>query len=314
MSEYFEGKSVLLTGAAGFVGSHLSDRLIHDGARVLAVDNFAFSRPDWSDGKAPPGLTWKKLDIRNAEEVRGAFEQAKPDVVFHLAAVANPRTCKQDFPTAFDVNIVGTQNLFRFAPAEARFLFMSSAAVYGPPEYLPIDEAHPRRGSDPYSVTKIVGEDLATSYAKNYGRNVVIVRNFNSFGVGQTGDYIVPQLVRQAITDKKIELWDPSTVRDLMYIEDTVDALTAVAASPDRSIVNVGSGRGLAVGELAKLIAERVGPGVEIVDLHKKVIGSPALVANNERLRALGWNERVGLELGVDRTISWTRAALAAAH
>jgi UDP-glucose 4-epimerase len=314
MSEYFEGKSVLLTGAAGFVGSHLSDRLIRAGSRVLAVDNLAFSRPDWSDGKAPAGLTWKKLDIRNAEEVRAAFELAKPDVVFHLAAVANPRTCKQDFPTAFDVNIVGTQNMFRFAPAEARFLFMSSAAVYGPPEYLPIDEAHPRRGNDPYSVTKIIGEDLATSYAKNYGRNVVIVRNFNSFGVGQTGDYIVPQLVRQAITDKKIELWDPSTVRDLMYIEDTVDALTSVAASPDRSVVNVGSGRGLAVGELAKLIAERVGPGVEIVDLHKKVIGSPALVANNERLRALGWNERVGLELGVDRTISWTRSALAVAH
>jgi UDP-glucose 4-epimerase len=314
MSGFYEGKSVLVTGAAGFVGSHLCDRLVQSGARILAVDNFTFSRPDRSEVTSPQGLSWKRIDIRSSEEVKAAFDESKPDVVFHLAAVANPRTCKQDFPTAFEVNVVGTQNMFRFAPPEARFLFMSSAAVYGPPEYLPIDEAHPRRGSDPYSVTKIIGEDLAACYAKNYGRSVVVVRNFNSFGVGQTGDYIVPQLVRQAISDKKIELWDPTTVRDLMYIEDTVDALLAVVASPDRSIINVGSGRGLAVGELAKIIAERVGPAVEIVDLHKKVIGSPALVANNERLRTLGWAERVGLELGVDRTISWTRSTLATAH
>jgi nucleoside-diphosphate-sugar epimerase len=314
MGAYYVGKTVLITGAAGFLGSHLSERLTGEGAKVVGIDNLSFARPDQpaasSEGAVKRDL--RNADLRDANGLRALMEELNPNVVFHLAAVANPRTCKQDFPLAFDVNVVGTQNVLRFAPSAARILFMSSAAVYGPPEYLPIDEKHPRKGADPYSVTKIIGEDLIGSYVQNYGRDIVTVRNFNSFGVGQTGDYIVPQLIRQALTEKKIELWDPSTVRDLMYIDNTIDALLLIAASGSKATVNVGAGRGITVGELANTVAARLGGGITVLDLKKKVIGSPALVSNNDRLRSLGWSERVSFEDGVERTIAWTRTQLRA--
>ena len=314
MTARFDGKTAFITGAAGFLGSHLTTRLLHDGASVVGVDNLSFARPDWSTTGAEGGkASLQNVDLRNGEALRSAIAAAHPDIVFHLAAVANPRTCKQDFPLAFDVNVLGTQNVFRHAPPTARVVFMSSAAVYGAPDRLPIDESHPRKGSDPYSITKIMGEDLAGVYRQSYDRNIVIVRNFNTFGVGQTGDYIVPQLIRQAITEHKIEVWDPSTVRDLMFIDDTIEALLTVAAHTDRSVVNVGAGRAVTVGELAASIAQRVGGEIPVIDLKKKVLGSPALVSDNSRLRALGWSERVGLDGGIDRTISWTRTQLAPA-
>ncbi len=309
----FSGKRVLITGAAGFLGSHLCLRLSKAGASVTGADNLSVARPDWASLASQNGFETVPLDIRHGEEVRRGMAERSPEVVFHLAAVANPRACKQDFPLAFDVNVVGLENILRHAPATSRVVFMSSAAVYGAPERLPIDEGHPRKGSDPYSVTKIIGEDLAGSYKRNYGRSVAIVRNFNTFGVGQAGDYIVPQLIRQALTEGRMELWDPSTVRDLMYIDDTIDALVQVAASEDAGPINLGTGRGTTVGDLAAMIGRKVGGSLPIVDLKKKVVGSPALVSDNGRLQRLGWSERVGFEQGVDRTITWSRAQLAGA-
>ncbi|HXQ48204.1 MAG TPA: NAD-dependent epimerase/dehydratase family protein [Thermoplasmata archaeon] len=303
----FSGRTVLVTGAAGFLGSALGPRLVAEGAHVVAADNFSFARPD-----QPGGTEIRNLDIREVAQVEGLLKETQADVVIHLAAVANPRTCKQDFPLAYDVNVGGTQNLLRYLPAKSRFVFMSSAAVYGEPLYLPLDENHPRRGSDPYSVTKIIGEDLCQNYVGNYQRSVVIARNFNAFGVGQTGDYIVPQLIRQALVEGKIELWDSRTIRDLTYVANTVDALIAIAASDKTGVFNIGSGRGMSVGELAHLIGRRLGD-VPVVDLKKKVLGSPVLVSNNSRLRELGWTESVAFEEGVDRTIEWMRRMVAAA-
>jgi nucleoside-diphosphate-sugar epimerase len=312
---YFSGRRTLVTGGAGFLGSHLTRRLIQEGAAVTLLDNFSGSRPDTSRNPEGGGVREISVDLRSTKGVHGVLEAVRPEIIFHFAALANPRTCEQNFPLAFEVNVVGTQNLFQFSPPDARILFMSSASVYGTPERLPLDEGHPRRGTDPYSVTKIMGEDLATAYIQNYARDVVIVRNFNTFGVGQTGDYIVPQLIRQALVDRQIELWDARTVRDLMYVDDTIEALLAVVASGERTVFNVGTGRGTVVGDLARMIGERAGGGVPIVDLKKKLASSPALVSDSTRLRALGWSEKVSFEQGIDRTIAWTRQMLGtAAH
>ncbi len=306
MAGLLAGRTVLVTGAAGFLGTTLHPRLVAEGARVIAVDNLSFARPDRAGG---PEI--RPVDIRDPKAVEALYTETRPDLVLHLAAVANPRTCKQDFPLAFEVNVGGTQNLLRHAPPAARFFFMSSAAVYGEPLYLPLDEAHPRRGKDPYTVTKIIGEDLCQNYVENYQRSVVVARNFNTFGAGQTGDYIVPQLIRQALTEHRIELWDPRTVRDLTYVDNTVDAIVRLAASDRTGVFNIGSGRGVSVGDLAQLVSRKLGD-VPIVDLKKRALGSPLLISSNQRLRDLGWSETVGFEEGVDRTIAWMRGLLAA--
>ena len=311
MASEFAGKRVLVTGAAGFLGSHLVARLTGEGASVVGIDNFSFARPDLD--RTAGGFTPVAADLRRVDELKAVIDAAPPDVVFHLAAVANPRQCKQDFPLAYDVNVGGTQNLLRTLPASARVVFMSSAAVYGEPVQLPIEEGHPRNGGDPYSVTKIIGEDLCALYNRHYGRRIAIVRNFNSFGVGQVGDYIVPQLIRQGLTEHKIEIWDSRTIRDFLYVDNAIDALVSIAAHDDNGPVNIGSGRGTSIGELAQTIAERFGAGLEVVDLKKKVLGSPALVSSNGRLRALGWEERVPFADGIDRTIRWTRDQIARA-
>lgn len=309
MNASLRGKRVLITGAAGFIGSHLVARLTADGATVVGIDNFSFSRPDIAS--AGGDFRSATVDLRRFDDLKAIVESSAPDVIFHLAAVANPRQCKQDFPLAFDVNVLGTQNLLRVAPSGARVVFMSSAAVYGEPVKLPIDEGQPRQGNDPYSITKIMGEDLCTLYNKHYNRQIAIVRNFNSFGVGQTGDYIIPQLIRQGLTERKIEIWDSRTVRDFLYIDNAVDALVSIAAHSENGPINIGSGRGTSIGELAQAIADKFGGGMSVVDLKKKVLGSPALVSSNDRLRALGWSERVSFEDGIDRTIRWTERLVA---
>lgn len=298
------GKKVLITGAAGFIGSHLSTRLLADGASVVGIDNFSFARPDRASAESD--FTAATADLRKIDELRAIINANPPEVIFHLAAIANPRQCKQDLPLAFDVNVSGTHNLLRVAPPSARIIFMSSAAVYGEPQHLPIDEAHPRQGSDPYSITKIIGEDLCAVYNRHYDRQIAIVRNFNSFGVGQAGDYIIPQMIRQGLTEKKIEIWDSRTVRDFLYIDNAVDALISIAGQADNGPINIGSGRGTSIGDLAQTIADRFGGGMPVVDLKKKVLGSPALVSSNDRLRSLGWTERVSFADGIDRTIRWT--------
>ena len=307
------GRSVLVTGAAGFLGSHLCHRLFEAGARVTAADNLAFARPDAALPADGPGFHSVSVDLRDEAALRQLVDAAAPETVFHLAAIANPRTCKQDFGLAFDVNVRATHQLLGALPPKARVVFMSSAAVYGEPLYVPIDEAHPRRGSDPYSVTKILGEALCENQRANYGRSIVIVRNFNTFGVGQTGDYILPTLIRQGLTDRKIEIWNGTPIRDLTFVDNTIDALLAVGASDVPGPINLGSGRGLQIGELARTIAATLGDGIPVVDLGKSVIGSPVLVANNQRLRDLGWSERISFAEGIRRTIDWTRQRLAAA-
>jgi UDP-glucose 4-epimerase len=296
----FKDKNILVTGFAGFLGSCLCDRLRNEGATITGVDDFSFGKKK----NINDNITVKEIDITSKEQVQNLFEDEKFDIVFHLAAVANPRTCKENFDLAFNVNVIGTKNVLTFSKNCDKVVFMSSASVYGEPLRIPIDEEHPTNGTDPYSITKIIGERLCLNFIKNYNRNITVVRNFNTFGIGQSTDYIVPTLITQAIKDKKIEIWNSNPIRDLSYLDDTVSALITLAKNGQSDIYNIGSGKGIRIGELVETIKNHFN-NVQIIDLQKPVIGSPKLVADNSKLKSLGWSEQVGFEKGLALTIEW---------
>jgi dTDP-glucose 4,6-dehydratase len=183
---------------------------------------------------------------------------------------------------------------------------LSSASVYGDPDYVPIDEGHPLKGKDPYSITKILGEWLCKHYFENAGVPVTVVRNFNTFGPRQSRAYLIPTLISQALLDKKIEIWNADPIRDYNYVSNTVEALLAIADT-DRTVgqtINLGMGRGIRAGDLADRIAEMF--QVPVVNLRKSVTGSAKLVCDNTLLKELtGWTPEVSLEEGLAETISY---------
>jgi nucleoside-diphosphate-sugar epimerase len=298
-------KSILVTGCAGFLGQHLCSKLIELGGIVKGIDNVLPT----AKNDSIEVLTYAKCDISDRSQVENAFCQESYDLVFHLAAIASPRTCKNNFDLAYDVNVNGTKNVISTCRQSTRVVFMSSASVYGEPIKLPIAEDHPLNGSDPYSITKIIGEHLCHNYVNNYGHNIAIARNFNAFGIGQTTEYIVPTLITQALRNGKIEIWNSDPVRDLLYVDDTIDGLITIANCTKNDVYNIGSGKGTKIGTLAESIRNNIDRRIEIVDLHKDVVGSKKLVSDNSKLKMLGWDQQIELNSGLSRTIDWFRLA-----
>jgi nucleoside-diphosphate-sugar epimerase len=307
MSEFYRGRTVLVTGAAGFLGSHLVDRLLSLGARVVGVDA-APAPPAWTEGTGGTGaLRFDQLDIADPVRLGSVVREERPDVLFHLAAIASPRACARDFGRAFAVNVEGTQRVLDASSEVAHLVFLSSAAVYGAPVSLPMTEEHPLGGRDPYAITKIMAELLVENSVANYGRRCSIVRNFNAFGPRQPTEYVIPSVIRQALATGRVEIWSGTPVRDLMFVDNTEEAILTIGAQAHGGTYNVGSGRGVRMGDLAQLIADRIGPDVPVADLGKTVTGSPALVADVGRLKELGWTETVPFEVGLSRTVEWYR-------
>jgi len=300
-----EGKTVCVTGAAGFLGRHLCPRLVQRGARVIAVDHFAIGEPE-SLAPLAGQVEVVRCDIRDPEGIREVVSRSQ--VVYHLAAQANPRTCRQDFARAFDVNVNGLANVLRCSQHCERVIFLSSIMVYGEPRYLPIDEQHPLDGHDPYSISKIICEQLLTLAWHIDRIPLTVVRNSNTFGPGQGTDYLIPTLILQGLTRGEIEIWDPRTIRDFLYVDDTVEALVRLAEAEAAAgeVVNLGSGQGIAAGELADIVSSIL--GVPWTDARKPAPVSSKLIANTTKLRALtGWSPRVSLEDGLRRTIEYYR-------
>jgi nucleoside-diphosphate-sugar epimerase len=305
------GANVLVTGCSGFIGSNLCTRLLSEfGCCVVGIDSITpkftkdGARESLSSGNKP--FSFKQLDISNGMEVEDVFNQNEFDFIFHLAALANPRACKQDFGLAFHVNVVGTKNILERSDKASRLVFMSSAAVYGNPLTLPISEMHPRNGNDPYSISKIMGEDLCLCFFNNYDHDICIARNFNTFGDGQIGDYIIPTLIKQAVTERKIEIWNSKPIRDFMYIDDAVNALVTIARQGGAGeVYNIGTGKGTTIGSLATTMRNMVDQKMNVNDMEKQVLGSSELVADSRKLASLGWKPKVQFEDGLRRTIDW---------
>lgn len=301
----WQNSRVVVTGGGGFLGRHLCEALLAKGALVTVIDDFSFST---ADGSMSDSKKFEIIHHRLGDPNYVLAPNLEWDMLFHLAAVADPRKCRDDFDLAFQANVVGTKDVLANWSGDGRIIFLSTASVYGEPEYLPIDENHPLNGDDPYAVTKLLGEQICKHYRENSNVPITVVRNFNTFGPGQSRSYLIPTLIYQALTDNAIELWNPNPVRDFAYIDNTIDALLSVAETEncEGMTVNIGGGEGIKIGELADRIGDMF--GVPVVDLKRDVTGSGNLVCDNSKLRKVtGWEPRITIDEGLELTINYWR-------
>lgn len=315
----WNGKRVLVTGAGGFIGSHLAERLVELGARVRALVHYnALGTWGWLDSsplrdemEIVPGDICDRDSVGRA--VRGV------EIVFHLAAlIAIPYSYHA--PASYvRTNIEGTLNVLQAAREQGveRVVHTSTSEVYGTARYVPIDESHPLQGQSPYSASKIGADKLAEAFHLSFGLPVVTLRPFNTFGPRQSARAVIPTIITQALTGPEIRLGNLSPTRDLNFVLDTVEGFVRAAASPEAvgRTVNIGTGREISIGELAHLILELMGKELPIVCEEERVRpeGSEVerLCADNRLARELlGWQPRYTLEEGLRRTIAWMEAHL----
>ena len=303
-----EGKTICVTGAAGFLGSYLCRALIPRCGKVIALDDFSVGQRERLEEIASD-VEIVMVDIRDKENLKEPIQ--KSQIVYALAAIANPRACQRDFSRTFDVNILGTANVLSLCSNVERVIFPSSIMVYGEPKYLPIDDRHTIDARDPYSISKIMCEHLLKVYNYLNGVPFTIVRNSNVFGPGQDRDYLIPTLILDGLTRGKIEIWDPRLIRDFLYIDNCIDALIKVVESESTigEVMNLGSGQGIATGELADMVCKYL--HTTWVDVKKPSPVSSKLISDITKIKALtSWEPKVSLEEGLRRTIEYYKSVV----
>lgn len=296
--------TVLITGGAGFIGSHLAERLVGKN-EVVVLDSFqSGSRKNLQH--ITEGVRIVRGDIRDRvgmDEVVG-----ESDTVFHLAANASVPSSVQNPRYDFETNALGTLNVLeavRKSDVE-HVIYASSAAVYGEPEYLPIDEKHRTQPVSPYGVSKLAGEHIGRVYKEVYGINFSAVRIFNTYGPRQPR-YVMYDLLRKLKQDSsQLEvLGTGEQLRDYCYVTDTVDALIRVALKGE-GVYNVSGGVPASVQEVAEIIVSRVSPEARIVYTGASWKGDvQALTADIGKIRTLGFEPRISLDVGIQELITW---------
>jgi UDP-glucose 4-epimerase len=303
----------VITGAQGFLGKKVVLKLLALKHEVWAIDLFPNGIPtEFIEATRELGghLETIQLDICDKDELKRV---PTPDYVIHLAAIANPRLCNANFDLAFNVNVGGLRNTLDAFGGCKKFIFASSVTVYGDQQYFPLKEDHPVNPRDNYSYLKLVGEYLCRMFNYSYGTPYLIIRLANSYGPGQGEDYLIPSLIRQALQNRVIELWDPRPIRDFIYVDDTVDAIVTVALSQNlvNDIVNIGSGKGTSTIELANLIAEIT--NAEVRDVHKRQDVPLRLVPDITKITSLTeWKPKVNLKSGLYKTITYLKRTMGA--
>ena len=311
---------VVVTGAGGFIGSHLVQRLLDLGADVTAFIRYNSQNDDGflaAIGDRPIRIV--RGDVTDVEALRRAFVGS--DVVFHLAALVGVPYSFIHANQVFQVNTMGTVNVLTAARDNSlsKVVITSTSEVYGSARYVPIDEAHPKQPQSPYAASKIAADAIALSFYHAYGLPVAIVRPFNTFGPRQSDRAIIPTVIAQALSKDEIRIGNPHPTRDFTFVTDTAEGFIKAAES-DKAIgqeINLGSGAEISVAALAETIAAMVGRQVPVRVDEKRVRSRQAevtrLLANNSRARELiGWQPVVGLEEGLRRTIEWVRENSAA--
>jgi dTDP-glucose 4,6-dehydratase len=313
----YQNKNVLITGAGGFIGSHLAERLVREGAKVTALVHYnALGSNGWLDSS--PFKKEMKIvagDICDPGFMHSIIEGQ--EIVFHLAAlIAIPYSYVA--PESYvRTNVVGTLNVLQAARrcGVERVLHTSTSEVYGTALYVPIDEKHPLQGQSPYSASKIGADKMAESFYLSFDTPVVTVRPFNTFGPRQSARAVIPTILSQILTKGEVKLGSLTPTRDLNYVDNTVDGYMAAGLNPAAigRTISFGSGCEISIGALAALIAKIVEKDVPIVVDEQRLRPSKSeverLLADNSLASALlSWSPEVDLETGLHRTIDWFRS------
>jgi NAD dependent epimerase/dehydratase len=316
-----QGKKVLVTGADGFIGSHLTEYLVRQGVNVRAFVYYnSFNSWGWLDESSPDikqSLDVFAGDIRDPHGVRTAMQGC--DVVLHLAALIAIPYSYHSPDTYIDTNIKGTLNVVQAARdlGVERVVHTSTSEVYGTARFVPITEAHPLQGQSPYSASKIGADQIAQSFHLSFKTPVTTIRPFNTYGPRQSARAVIPTIITQiAAGARQIKLGAVHPTRDFNYVRDTVRGFVAMAECDAAigEVVNVGSNYEISVGDTAKLIATLMGTEVEFTSDEQRMrpAGSEVerLWADNARARDLvGWSPEYpgidGLKRGLAETIDW---------
>ena len=307
-------KNVVVTGADGFIGSHLTEALLKEGCNVTALAQYnSFNNWGWLEGISHPNLKIVTGDVRDPDFCRTLLEGA--DTVFHLAAlIAIPYSYLA--PDSYvDTNVKGTLNICQAAKAAGveRLLVTSTSEVYGTARYVPIDENHPKQPQSPYSATKIGADAIALSFHNAFDLNVTVVRPFNTYGPRQSARAIIPSIITQIASGiREIKVGALSPTRDFNFVEDTCRGFIAIAKSPDTvgMEINIATQKEVSMETTLKTIARLMDADVKwVVDPERlRPAGSEVfrLLGSNEKITSLtDWRPQVSLEEGLRRTIDW---------
>lgn len=312
---------VLVTGAGGFIGSHLTEHLTGLGADVCAFVRYN-SRNDPGLLRLLPKESQEQVrfvmgDLKDADAVRSAVRDV--EIVFHLGSlIAIPYSYIHPRETV-ETNVLGALNIFEAArdAGVGKVVHTSTSEVYGTARYIPIDENHPLQGQSPYSASKIGADKLAESFYRSFDVPIATIRPFNTYGPRQSARAVIPTIIAQALTQEKVALGATHTTRDYTFVGDLVRAFVLVAESPRTAgeTVNVGSNSEISIGTVAEMVASLVGKEIEVVTdsdrLRPEKSEVERLWCDNTRARdLLGWSPAVPLKEGLLQTIAWFREHL----
>ncbi len=309
---------VLVTGAAGFIGSHLVEALVRQGARVRAFVRYNSAHRTGNLELLPPDVRAEVEvylgDLRDADAVVRAMRGVER--VYHLGAVITIPYSYQHPREVLDVNVGGTLNVLIAARdlGVEGIAIASTSEVYGTAQTEPISEQHPLHPQSPYAASKAAADALAISFHAAYGLPVRIVRPFNTFGPRQSARAVIPTIISQALARDEVRLGALHPTRDLTYVTDTVRGFLLAMASSEAigRPVNLGTGRSITIGDLARLVIRLIGREVPLVSEAARVRPETSEVlrlrSDNRLARELiGWEPQVSLEEGLQRTIAWMR-------
>ena len=312
-------KKVLVTGADGFIGSHLTESLLEKGYDVKAFAYYnSFNTWGWLDTLPKEKLDQIEVftgDIRDPNGVREAMKGV--DGVFHLAALIAIPFSYHSPDSYVDTNIKGTLNVLQAARdlGTERIMVTSTSEVYGTAQYVPIDEKHPYQGQSPYSATKIGADRLAESFYRSFGLPVSIVRPFNTFGPRQSARAVIPTIISQLLAGKEeIKLGSLTPTRDFNYVKDTAAGFIAIAES-DRTIgeeINIATQQEIPIGDLAHEIISQINPNARVICDEQRLRPEKSevnrLLGCNAKIRKLtDWKQQYTFAEGIAQTIAWMR-------